>query len=80
MISHTRLLQSPISQLLEYNKPEVFLEGYLHSIESDNRKININPKYSVMMFLPCTMQVLCSTWYREVNLWEDLDALCLLDQ
>ena len=26
MISHTRLLQSSISQLLEYNKLEVFLE------------------------------------------------------
>ena len=27
MISHTRLLQSSISQLLECNKLEVFLEG-----------------------------------------------------
>ena len=27
MISHTKLLQSSISQLLEYNKLEVFLEG-----------------------------------------------------
>ena len=27
MISHTRLLQSSISQLLEYNKLEVFLGG-----------------------------------------------------
>ena len=27
MISHFRLLQSSISQLLEYNKLEVFLEG-----------------------------------------------------
>ena len=27
MISHIRLLQSSISQLLEYNKLEVFLEG-----------------------------------------------------
>ena len=27
MISHVRLLQSSISQLLEYNKLEVFLEG-----------------------------------------------------
>ena len=26
MISHTKLLQSSISQLLEYNKLEVFLE------------------------------------------------------
>ena len=73
MISHIRLLQSSISQLLEYNKLEVFLEGKLHSIESDrmsilsNRKININPKYRVLMFLPSTVQVLCSTWYREVN-------------
>ena len=27
MLSHIRLLQSSISQLLEYNKLEVFLEG-----------------------------------------------------
>ena len=33
-----------------------------------NRKFNINPKYRVLMFLPCTMQVLCTTWYIEVNL------------
>ena len=75
MISHARLLQSSISQLLEYNKLEVFLEGKLHSIESDrmlilflNRKSNINPKYRVLMFLPSTVQVLCSTWFIEVNL------------
>ena len=39
MISHIRLLQSLISQLLEYNKLEVFLEGRLHSIESDRMLI-----------------------------------------
>ena len=33
-----------------------------------NRKINIEPKYRVLMFLPSTVQVLCSTWYREVNM------------
>ena len=33
-----------------------------------NRKININPKYRVLMFLPSTVQVLCKTWYSEVNL------------
>ena len=32
MISHIRLLQSSISQLLEYKKLEVFLEGWLRSI------------------------------------------------
>ena len=75
MISHIRLPQSSISQLLEYNKPEVFPEGRLHSIESDricqsflNRKINVNPKYSVLMFPPSTVQVLCMTWFIEVNL------------
>ena len=33
-----------------------------------NRKIHINPKYRVLMFLPSTMQVLCTTWFVEVNL------------
>ena len=33
-----------------------------------NRKIDINPKYRVLMFLPSTMQVLCTTWYREINM------------
>ena len=35
MIFQTKLLQSSISQLLEYNKLEVFLEGSLHSIVFD---------------------------------------------
>ena len=39
MISHIRLLQSSISQLLEYNGLEVFLEGQLHSIEFDRLSI-----------------------------------------
>ena len=39
MISHTRLLQFSISQLLECNKLEVFLEGQLHSIEFDRMLI-----------------------------------------
>ena len=39
MIFHTKLLQSSISQLLEYNKLEVFLVGKLHSIESDRMPI-----------------------------------------
>ena len=61
MIFHTRLLQSSISQLLEYGGLEVFLGGLLRSIASDrtsilfNRKVNINPKYRVLMFLPCTV-------------------------
>ena len=33
-----------------------------------NRKININPKYRVLMFLPSTVQVLCTTWFIKVNL------------
>ena len=39
MISHIRLLQSSISQVLEDNKLEVFPEGWLHSIESDRMSI-----------------------------------------
>ena len=33
-----------------------------------NRKININPKYRVLMFLPSTVQVLCTAWFIDVNL------------
>ena len=32
-----------------------------------NRKININPKYCVLVFLPCFMQVLCMTRYTQVD-------------
>ena len=39
MISHTRLLQFSISQLLEYNKLEMFLGEQSHSIESDRMSI-----------------------------------------
>ena len=50
-------------------------------IESlSNRKININPKYRVLMFLPSTMQVLCSTWCTEVNVFRIFMIFCLLDQ
>ena len=37
-----------------------------------NCEININPIYSVLMFLPCAMQVLCMTWYIQVNLFRTL--------
>ena len=64
--SHIRLLQSSISQLLEYNKLEVFLDGRLHSIESDRNvnpfriaRININPIHRVLVPLPCTVHVSC---------------------
>ena len=75
MIAHTRLLQSSISQLLEYNKLEVFLDdncirsSLIECQSLSNRKININPKYRVLMFLPCTVHVSRSTWYREVNMF-----------
>ena len=39
MVFHTKLLQFSIFQLLESNKLEVFLEGKLHSIESDRMLI-----------------------------------------
>ena len=80
MISHIRLLQSSVSQLLEYNKLEVFLkDDCVRSSPTEcqsflNRKININPKYRVLMFLPSTVQVLCSTWFIEVNLCRILMA------
>ena len=35
-----------------------------------DRKINVNPKYTVLMSLPCILQVSRSTWYRVVDiLW-----------
>ena len=85
MLSYVKLIQSSIWQLWEYNKLEVFLEKWLHSIVSDrmsillNSKININPEYRVLMPLPCIMQILCSTWYREVKSVQNLDVLCLWD-
>ena len=33
-----------------------------------NSKIDVDPKNCVLMSLPCIMQVLCMTWYSEVNL------------
>ena len=34
-----------------------------------NRKVNIKPKYRVLVPLPCTVHVFRSTWYREVNIF-----------
>ena len=34
-----------------------------------DRKINIDPKYRVLMPFPCTVQVSRETWYREVNIF-----------
>ena len=75
IISQKRLLQSSISQLLEYTSWKCSLKGdcirssLIECKSFSNRKININPKYRVLMFLPCIVQVLCSTWYREVNIF-----------
>ena len=87
MMSHTRLLQSSVSQRLEYNKLECFpwriiaFDRVLIECQYFSyRKININPKYRVLMFLPCTVQVSCSTWYRESQYVQDIHDLCLLDQ
>ena len=33
-----------------------------------NRKIDVDPIYRVLMSLPCIVQVLCTTWYIQVNL------------
>ena len=45
-----------------------------------NRKININPKYRVLMFHPSIVEVLCSTWFTWSQSLQDLHDLCLLDQ
>ena len=86
MISHIRLLQSSISQLLEYNKLEVFLEGSLHSIESDRMSIlselqdQYQPKIprlgvSSMRYAGIVLDVVQRSQYVQ-----DLDVLCLWDQ
>ena len=37
-----------------------------------NRKITVDPIYRVLMSLPSTVQVLCTTWLIEVNLFKIL--------
>ena len=44
-----------------------------------NRKIDVDPIYSVLMSLPCIVQVLCSAWYREVNMFRIFMIFRLLD-
>ena len=85
MISLIRLLQSSISQLLEYNKLEVFLEGYLHSIEFDRMSIlfesqdQYQPKPRLdVSFKHCASIVLDVV--QRSQYVQDLDALCLWDQ
>ena len=76
MISHIELLRSSISQHLGLSIRSSLIE--CQSLL--NRKININPKYRVLMFLPSTVYVLCSTWFIEVNRCKILMAFCLWDQ
>ena len=35
-----------------------------------DRKIDVDPIYRVLMSLPCIVQVLCTTWYIQVNLFK----------
>ena len=37
-----------------------------------NSKIDVDPFYCVLMSLPCIVQVLCTTWYIQVNLFRIL--------
>ena len=81
MISHIRLLQSLISQLFGIQiswkcslKDDCIRSSLIECQSLLNRKININPKYRVLMFLPGTVQVLFSTWLIEVNLCRILMA------
>ena len=86
LIFHTRLLQSSISQLLEYNKLEVFLERLLHSIVFDRMSIlselqdrcrpNI-PRLDVSS-MHCARIVLDVV--QRSQYVQDLHDLCLLDQ
>ena len=73
IVFHTTFLQFSIFQLLECSRLEVSLEEKLHSIVFDrmlfDRKINIDPKYRVLVPLPCTVHASRSTWYREVNVF-----------
>ena len=66
MISQTELLQFKFLQFLE-NKDGGIRSSLIECQSLLNRKININPKYRVLMFLPCTVHVFRSTWYREVK-------------
>ena len=73
MISHTRLLQSHNfwnTTTWKCSLEDNCIRSSLKECQSlSNRKININPKYRVLMFLPSTVAVLCMTWYREVNMF-----------
>ena len=86
MISHFRLLQSSISQLLEYNKLEVFLEGQLHSIESDRRSILFESQDQYQPKIPRldVSSMHCASIVLDVvqrsQYVQDLYVLYLLDQ
>ena len=76
MISHTKLL--PVFNLSTFwnaiswkcSLEDTCIRSSLIKCQSlFNRKININPKYRVLMFLPCTVHVFRSTWYREVKIF-----------
>ena len=42
-----------------------------------DRKIDVDRIYRVLMFLPCIAQVLCTTWYIQVNLFRIFVTLSL---
>ena len=74
MVFHTKLLKFSISQLFEYDNLEVFLKDdclrscLIECQSFSDCKINIDPKYRVLMPFPCTVHVFRETWYREVNI------------
>ena len=86
MISHTQLLQSSISQLLEYNKLEVFLEGYLHSIVFGRMSILFESQDQYQPRIPRldAPSMHCAHIALDVvqrsQYVQDLDVLCLWDQ
>ena len=78
--------QSSISQLLDTIswkcslKDDCIRSSLIECQSFPNRKIAVDPLYRVLMFLPSAMQLLCTTWYTQVNLFRILDGLCLWDQ
>ena len=76
MISHTRILQS--NNFWNTGSWKCFLKDYcirssLIEFQSFlHRKIDVDPIYRGLMLLLCFMQVLCTMWYTQVNLFRIL--------
>ena len=68
MLFHIRLIQSSLID-------DCIRLSLIECQSFPNCKINIDPTNCVLMFLPCVMQVLCTTWYIQINLFRILMLL-----